>query len=52
LSMGEGSWLIFVERPMSATLLALVLAVLLLPRILRRFSASSSSAIAKRRKAT
>jgi len=50
LSMGEGSWLVFVERPMSATLLAVVMAVLVLPRVMRRFSASSSTA--KRRKAS
>lgn len=34
LSIGEGRWTVFVERPMSATLLALVLAVLVLPRLL------------------
>jgi putative tricarboxylic transport membrane protein len=35
LSMGEGSWLVFVERPMSAGLLAVVIAVLVLPRLIR-----------------
>jgi len=40
LSMGEGNWSIFIERPMSATLLAVVLAVLLLPRIARFFRSS------------
>ncbi|MCP5262582.1 MAG: tripartite tricarboxylate transporter permease [Burkholderiaceae bacterium] len=39
LSMGEGNWLVFVERPMSATLLAVVIAVLVVPRLLRRWSA-------------
>ena len=34
LSIGQGSWMVFVERPMSATLLAIVAAVLLLPRII------------------
>ncbi len=35
LSMGEGNWLVFVQRPMSATLLAVVVAVLLVPRLLK-----------------
>jgi putative tricarboxylic transport membrane protein len=33
LSIGEGRWTVFVERPMSAVLLAIVLAVLVLPRL-------------------
>ena len=37
LSIGEGRWSVFIERPMSATLLALVVAVLVLPRALRWF---------------
>jgi putative tricarboxylic transport membrane protein len=35
LSIGEGKWTVFVERPMSATLLAIVVAVLVLPRAIR-----------------
>jgi len=35
LSIGEGRWSVFVERPMSATLLAAVVAVLVVPRLLR-----------------
>ena len=35
LSIGEGKWGVFVERPMSATLLAVVVAVLVLPRLLK-----------------
>jgi putative tricarboxylic transport membrane protein len=35
LSIGEGRWTVFVERPMAATLLALVVAVLVLPRLAR-----------------
>jgi len=35
LSIGEGRWAVFVERPMSAALLALVVAVLVLPRLWR-----------------
>jgi putative tricarboxylic transport membrane protein len=34
LSIGEGRWTVFLERPMSASLLAVVVAVLLLPRVL------------------
>ncbi len=34
LSIGEGHWSVFVERPMSAALLATVVAVLVLPRLL------------------
>ena len=34
LSIGEGNWSVFIERPMSATLLALVVLVLVLPRLL------------------
>lgn len=33
LSIGEGNWLVFVQRPMSAALLALVLALVVLPRL-------------------
>ena len=33
LSIGEGKWTVFLERPMSLTLLVVVLAVMLLPRI-------------------
>ena len=36
LSIGEGKWTIFLERPMSLTLLCVVLAVLVLPRVLRK----------------
>jgi len=35
LSIGEGHWSVFVQRPVSAVLLALVVAVLLLPRLMR-----------------
>ncbi|MDP3833855.1 MAG: tripartite tricarboxylate transporter permease, partial [Hydrogenophaga sp.] len=36
LSIGEGSWMVFLQRPMSATLLAVVVIVLVLPRLLAR----------------
>jgi putative tricarboxylic transport membrane protein len=35
LSIGEGHWRVFIERPMSAALLALVVAVLVLPRMMQ-----------------
>ena len=35
MSIGEGKWTVFVERPASLALLALICAVLLLPRALR-----------------
>jgi putative tricarboxylic transport membrane protein len=39
LSIGEGHWSVFVQRPVSAVLLALVVAVLLLPRLMRLWRA-------------
>ena len=36
LSIGEGHWTIFLQRPMSAALLAIVVAVLVVPRVLSR----------------
>jgi putative tricarboxylic transport membrane protein len=46
MSIGEGRWSVFVERPASAVLLAVVVAVLVLPRLqaLRRRNAASGSA--------
>jgi len=38
VSIGEGSWLIFVQRPMSLTLLIIVLAVLVLPRLFKHLA--------------
>jgi putative tricarboxylic transport membrane protein len=35
LSIGEGKWGVFLERPMAATLLALVVGVLVLPRLMK-----------------
>jgi putative tricarboxylic transport membrane protein len=35
ISIGEGSAMIFLQRPMSLTLLALVVMILLLPRVLK-----------------
>ena len=39
ISIGEGSALVFVQRPMSLALLGVVLAVLVVPGVLRRRSA-------------
>jgi putative tricarboxylic transport membrane protein len=36
MSIGEGNWSVFLQRPMSAALLAVVIAALLLPRLLKR----------------
>ena len=44
LSIGEGKWSVFVERPMSATLLAVVLAILVLPRLIKLLRRSDASA--------
>jgi putative tricarboxylic transport membrane protein len=35
LSIGEGRWSVFIQRPVSALLLAIVVAVLVLPRLMR-----------------
>jgi len=35
MSIGEGNWMVFVERPMSATLIALVVVILVLPRLMK-----------------
>ncbi|MGR6805954.1 tripartite tricarboxylate transporter permease [Sphaerotilus natans] len=35
LSIGEGNWSVLVERPMSATLLAVIVSVLVLPRLVK-----------------
>jgi putative tricarboxylic transport membrane protein len=44
LSIGEGKWSVFIERPMAATLLAVVVAVLVLPRLLKLFGRRPASA--------
>jgi len=38
LSIGEGSPMVFLQRPMSITLIVIVLAVLILPRVAKRMS--------------
>jgi putative tricarboxylic transport membrane protein len=44
LSIGEGRWSVFIERPMSATLLAVVLAILVLPRLMKVLRRAAASA--------
>ncbi len=39
VAIGEGKWPIFLERPGSVTLIVIVLAVLIVPRLLRRWAA-------------
>ena len=45
IAMGEGSPLVFLQRPMSLTLLIIVLAVLLIPRLVKRLSRRSIVAV-------
>ncbi len=42
LSIGEGKWTVFLERPGSLTLLAVIVAVLVLPKLLKKRRAASS----------
>ena len=44
LSIGEGKWSVFVERPASLVLLAVVVAVLVLPRLLKLFGRARGAA--------
>lgn len=46
LSIGEGKWTVFVERPMSIVLLLIVLGVLVLPRLAKVFSNRRAAASA------
>ncbi|RYX91279.1 MAG: tripartite tricarboxylate transporter permease [Comamonadaceae bacterium] len=39
LSIGEGKWTVFLERPMSAALLVVVVAVLVVPRVMKLMQA-------------
>src|SRR5207344_690048 len=47
LSIGEGHWSVFVQRPAAAGLLALIVAVLLLPRMLRWWRARLAASAAR-----
>jgi putative tricarboxylic transport membrane protein len=46
LSIGEGKWSVFVERPMSVVLIAIVLGVLVLPRLAKMISARRAATAA------
>ena len=48
LSIGEGRWSIFLERPMSLSLLAVVAAVLVLPKVLAHWSRARTQGAASR----
>ena len=39
MSIGEGKWSVFVERPVSLALIVIILAVLILPRVMKRRTA-------------
>jgi putative tricarboxylic transport membrane protein len=41
ISIGEGSAMVFLQRPMSLTLLGIVLAILVVPRVLKRRTITS-----------
>ncbi len=43
VAIGEGSWSIFWQRPMSLTLLIIVLAVLIVPRVMKRMGARKAA---------
>jgi putative tricarboxylic transport membrane protein len=45
MSIGEGSALIFLQRPMSLALVLVVLSVLLLPRLFKLWSARRQAAL-------
>jgi putative tricarboxylic transport membrane protein len=46
LSIGEGSAKVFLERPMSVTLIAVILAVLVVPRVLKMLATRRETAAA------
>jgi putative tricarboxylic transport membrane protein len=46
LSIGEGKWSVFVQRPMSLVLIVIVLAVLVLPRMAKMLSARKARPVA------
>jgi putative tricarboxylic transport membrane protein len=45
MSIGEGSAMVFLQRPMSVTLLVVVVAVLVAPRLMKYFGRKSASAL-------
>ena len=47
VAIGEGRWTVFLERPASLTLIIIVLAVLIVPRLLRRWARRRLAALAR-----
>ena len=47
VAIGEGRWTVFLERPGSLTLMVIVLAVLIVPRLLRRWTRRRLAALAR-----
>jgi putative tricarboxylic transport membrane protein len=45
LSIGEGKWNVFIDRPMSATLLAFVVLLLVLPSLIKLASRRTKTAV-------
>ncbi|MGE0497393.1 MAG: tripartite tricarboxylate transporter permease [Ramlibacter sp.] len=45
LSIGEGHWSVFLQRPMSLAMLVVIIAVLVVPRVLRRMQRPESAAL-------
>jgi putative tricarboxylic transport membrane protein len=46
MSIGEGKWTVFIERPLSATILLVCVAVLIVPPLLTRFRRRRTVALA------
>ncbi|MBX3588022.1 MAG: tripartite tricarboxylate transporter permease [Ramlibacter sp.] len=45
LSIGEGHWSVFLQRPMSLAMLVIIIAVLVAPRVLRRMQRAQTAAL-------
>jgi putative tricarboxylic transport membrane protein len=45
MAIGEGKWTVFIERPMSLAMVFVVLAVLVLPRLAKRWGARKTQAV-------
>ncbi len=46
MSIGEGRWTVFIERPLSASILALCVVVLVMPRVMRTLRARAARRLA------
>jgi putative tricarboxylic transport membrane protein len=47
MSIGEGKWTVFIERPMSLALIGIILAVLILPRAARLWRARRMGSVVR-----